>query len=69
MLKNVCNSCHIAFDKHLSKCPGCGREVVDENKKSDLNREGAGRKYRAGGAACDYCAHCYGSADWCPFMD
>ena len=69
MLKNVCNYCHIAFDKQLTKCPSCGREVVDENRKSYLNQEGEGRKHGAGGEACDYCSHCYGSADWCPLMD
>lgn len=69
MLKNVCKICHIAFDKRLTKCPSCGREVGDENKKPYINQEGFGRKYRAGGEACDYCAHCYGSADWCPLMD
>lgn len=69
MLKNVCNFCHIAFDKELTECPICGREVVDESKKQYLTQEGVGRKYGAGGAACNYCAHCYGNANWCPLMD
>lgn len=31
--------------------------------------EGEGRRYGAGGEACDYCPHCDGSKDWCPWMD
>ncbi|MCH5257003.1 MAG: hypothetical protein J1D87_06895 [Lachnospiraceae bacterium] len=65
----ICQCCHIAFDKRLNECPSCGRTVVDENEKSYLNKEGNGRKYGAGGDACDYCPHCYGNANWCPIMD
>ncbi len=32
-------------------------------------KEGSGRSYGAGGEACDYCPHCYGNKDWCPYMD
>lgn len=67
MEKNVCQYCHIAFDKQINKCPSCGRKV--ESKMPIRDKEGEGRKHRAGGEACDNCAHCYGSADWCPLLD
>lgn len=67
MEKNVCQYCHIAFDKQVKVCPSCGREIKSEQPLMD--KEGEGRKHRAGGEACDYCAHCYGSADWCPLLD
>lgn len=31
--------------------------------------EGERRKHFAGGLACNYCPHCFGNKDWCPFMD
>ena len=33
------------------------------------NRVGSGRYYGTGGEACDYCGACFGTADFCPFMD
>ena len=65
----VCEGCHIAFDKRLKVCPSCGREIMGENVQKVWNEEGEGRKYYAGGESCNYCDHCYGSANWCPYMD
>lgn len=67
--KKVCYQCHIAFDASLDRCPKCHKEVIiDNNDYADV-REGKGRAYGVGGMACDLCPHCYGSSDWCPFMD
>ena len=63
----VCDLCHIAFDNKLKKCPSCGRVI--EEKETPVYSEGEGRAHGAGGGACDYCPHCYGTADWCPMMD
>ena len=69
-MKKICNYCHVAFDEKLEKCPICKRSVQEN---SDINkkeyREGLGRKYGVGGEACDYCPHCYGNENWCPYMD
>lgn len=65
-MKKVYNNCHVAFDDSLEKCPICKRSI---QKNSEKEEEGLGRKYGAGGEACDYCPHCYGRQDWCPFMD
>lgn len=64
----ICNSCHIAFDRNLDKCPSCGRAIVNEEERINSHKEGNGRKYGTGGDACAYCPHCYGNADWCPVM-
>jgi len=42
---------------------------VKITKKDVVLSEGQGRKAGAGGAACDFCPHCYGNANWCPLMD
>lgn len=65
----VCNLCHIAFDSRLNNCPSCGNRIYEEKEKRPTNTEGAGRALGVGGEACDYCPHCYGTADWCPIMD
>lgn len=65
----ICKICHIAFDKKLDVCPSCGKAIIEEGKLINSNAEGNGRKYRSGGDACNYCSHCYGNKDWCPFMD
>ncbi len=64
----MCRRCNVVFDKSLRYCPVCKIEVPDE-KPDTIQREGEGRKYRAGGDACNYCPHCDGSRDWCPLMD
>lgn len=67
----ICNDCHVAFDKRLNRCPRCKHIVEDASQHEEYEEytEGTGRQYHAGGEACDYCPHCYGSADWCPYMD
>lgn len=67
---NVCENCHIAFYKELDGdcCPKCGRIVNDESWH-EINTEGDGRQHHAGGDACNYCPHCVGNANWCPYMD
>ena len=55
--------------KEIKKCPVCGREVIKENEIAYQNKEGDGRAHGVGGSVCDDCPHCYGSVDWCPFMD
>ena len=65
----VCPSCHVAFDARLEQCPSCGKKVPDLRERRAADSEGSGRAFRAGGAACDLCPHCYGSADWCPMLD
>lgn len=65
----VCKYCNIAFNKDLDKCPKCKRPVADPDMPIYEDKEGEGRAHHAGGEACDYCPHCYGSADWCPIMD
>ncbi|MCM1398691.1 MAG: hypothetical protein NC225_04325 [Clostridium sp.] len=65
----VCNYCHIAFDKNFKYCPSCRRRIEDESPKTNLGFENEGRRHHVGGEACDYCPHCYGTADWCPFDD
>lgn len=69
MERNICSICHVAFDKQIKKCPVCGREVIKENEIAYQNKEGDGRAHGVGGSVCDDCPHCYGSVDWCPFMD
>ena len=67
----LCNSCHIVFDKRLKNCPSCGKIIYDEDEKqmaSYVYSEGSGRAAGAGGEACNYSPHCYGSGDWCPIM-
>ena len=65
----ICSYCHVAFDSKLEKCPECHRIISSKESVSYADKEGNGRKYHVGGEACDYCPHCYGSADWCPIMD
>jgi hypothetical protein len=33
------------------------------------DREGSGRIHEVGGDACDVCPFCYGTKDWCPYLD
>ncbi len=65
----ICNCCHSAFDSKLEKCPICGRKIETEKGRISSRKEGDGRIHHAGGAACEYCPHCEGNANWCPFMD
>lgn len=65
--KNTCSFCHISFDRSIVYCPQCNREV--KIRTNDIIREGTGRKYGAGGDACNYCSFCYGSSNWCPYLD
>ena len=64
----VCPDCHMAFDKNLDHCPSCKKKIGDMDAPRPEYTEGSGRRFRAGGAACDYCPHCCGSSDWCPIM-
>ena len=64
----VCEICHIAFDKELDSCPKCGR-IVNDRLLHEKTDEGNGRQHHAGGEACNYCPHCVGNANWCPYMD
>lgn len=41
-------------------------KIVD--KKTE-QLEGEGRKYGAGGDACNICPHCNGSKNYCPVLD
>lgn len=59
-----CNSCHAGFFDSVKVCPNCGTPVEGDDS-NDSSSEGEGRMFRAGGAACDSCPHCYGSDDWC----
>lgn len=68
--KNICHYCNIAFDKNIRVCPQCGKEVRFDGKNVKLYKETYHEGPRvAGGIACDYCGHCYGSYNWCPFLD
>ncbi len=75
-----CEFCKKEFLGSAGNCPICHRPMKSrifqsEQKKSAKSsrnsriRTGSGRSYGAGGAACQYCPVCYGTADWCPFMD
>lgn len=63
----VCNDCHLAFDSRMERCPSCGKRIKEKDE-STVTEEGLGRKFGAGGSACDYCAYCFGSPDWCPIL-
>lgn len=73
---NYCVFCRINFvtnSKKLKICPICKNPMKiyknNHRKKIIYEEEGIGRKYGAGGDACNYCPHCHGTEDWCPYID
>ena len=73
--RNVCPKCKRAYVKWIDVCPKCktpiGNNDIFGNSRNYYfeQKEGEGRKYGAGGAACNYCPYCNGTKDWCPIMD
>jgi len=74
----ICPVCGAEFDFQLNWCPACQNflQMLSDTlrpKEKFVDKfgfeEGAGRLYHAGGEACEYCPHCQGTADWCPFLD
>ncbi|MBR1728873.1 MAG: hypothetical protein IJ728_14865 [Selenomonadaceae bacterium] len=75
-IRNRCIFCNVVFvtnNKKIKKCPICHKPMkISRNGYKQSNyvlQEGEGRQYRTGGAACDFCPHCHGNRNWCPYMD